>query len=189
MLTKFLNKIFSTNKILIQDIESEDSLPQTRHIEQSLPIISVVIATDSYKFNFVAPNPDHNAKIRNAIGEIIGTAIFGISPLNETVFLYELNILPSHQRQGYALAVLVWLANEHNLPITPVHETVPARSFWITAHEFKANNLVLLDQLRYCEMDEEKSRWAHLVPESEVERSIREYKESEECKASRVTAT
>ena len=67
-----------------------------------------------------------------------------------------------------------------HLPITPIHETVPARSFWITANELKAKNLVLLDQLRSCEMDEEKSRWAHLLPESEVERLIRECKEREE---------
>lgn len=168
MILDLLSKFFSKNKT------------QTRHTEQSLPIISVAIAADSRKLNFVAPNSDYNAKIRNAAGEIIGTAVFGISPLNETVFLYELNILPSHQRQGNALAFLVWLANEHNLPITPIHETVPARSFWITAHEFKAKNLVLLDQLRSCEMDEEKSRWAHLLPESEVERLIRECKEREE---------
>lgn len=176
MFLNLLSKFFPKNKT------------QARHTEQSLPIISVAIAADSSKLNFVAPNPDYNAKIRNTAGEIIGTAVFGISPLNETAFLYELNILPPHQRQGYALAFLVWLANEHNLPITPIHETVPARSFWITAREFKANNLMLLDQLRACEMGEEKSRWAHLVPESEAERLIREYKESEEYKASHITA-
>ena len=174
-------KNFFRNKVPLQDAGHPTLL--TRHTEKTLRAISVTATADDSKVNFVAPNPDYNAKIRNAIGEIVGTAEFGISPLNETVFLYGLDILPAHQRQGYALALLVWLANEHNLPITPVHETIPARNFWISAHKFKASNLVLLDQLRCGEMNEEKSRWAHLVPESEAERLIREYKESEGSKS------
>lgn len=184
MLVKFLSTVFSKNKVLMQDIQPEEPLTQTRITEQTLPIISVAVIADGNKVNFVAPNSDYNAKVRNAAGDIVGTAEFGVSPLNETVFLYGLDILPSQRRQGYALALLVWIANEYSLPITPIHEIMSAHCFWKVAHQFEANNLVLLQQLRCSEMHKEQSRWAHLVPESEAERLIREYKESDEYKAS-----
>jgi len=181
MVRNILNRIFKNN-VSGKDTQHDYSAVVTGHTEENLPSLSVTVTPDKSKVNFVAPNPDYNAKIRNAEGNIVGTAEFGISPLNDTTFLYGIDVLPAHQRQGYALAFLVWLANEHHLPITPVHETMSARSFWTSAHQFKARNLVLLDQLRCGEMNEEKSRWAHMVPESEAERAIREYKESDEYK-------
>lgn len=183
MVRNILNRIFK-NKVPGKETQHDYAEILTRHTEESLPPLSVTVTTDNKdNLNFVAPNPDYNAKLHNVVGAIVGTAEFGISPLNDTVFLYRIDILPLYQRQGYALAFLVHLANHYSLPITPIKQITPARRFWESAHQFKASNFVLLDPLGCSELDEEKSRWAHMVPESEAERAIREYKESDEYKS------
>lgn len=139
-----------------------------------LPPMQVELKADPQPQNFVEPNPDYHAVIRSTLGEEVGTATFGISPLNDTLYLYQIDVFLRHRRQGYALAFLCWLHQEHGLPITPVHIVGSALSFWGAARHLQSLGLVVNCDLRTSEMAEEKARWAHLIPEPEHLRLQRE---------------
>ncbi|MNJ72241.1 hypothetical protein D3C77_688690 [compost metagenome] len=72
---------------------------------------------------------------------------------------------------------MLWLLwREHQLPIVPIAEYGASGRFWTAARtRFTAAGAMIESQLHSCQLDEAKQRWQHLVPESDVDRSIREY--------------
>lgn len=132
-----------------------------------LPMLTVRPTVIARRHNYVEPNPDYQALVFNALKEEVAVATFGISPLQDAVYLYRIDVKPQHRRKGYAVGFLVWLSEEYNLPITPVHIVGSANSFWHAARQLGVGNLIVRDELRVSDMDEEKARWAHLIPEPE----------------------
>lgn len=154
-----------------------------RNSRRHLPSVAVQLATTPGPKNFVEPNPDYRAVILNAQQEKVAAATFGISPLNDTVYLYQIEVESEHRRQGYALAFLTWLYRAYELPITPVHIVGSARGFWHTARHSGIHRLMVNEELRTGEMDAEKARWSHLIPEPEHIRLQRSYEaKSTPCK-------
>ncbi|WP_141440771.1 N-acetyltransferase [Vreelandella titanicae] len=144
--------------------------PWSRITRRSLPVVEVRLSIKEGAQTFVEPNPDFRANILNGSMQEVGTATFGKSPLDDTIYVYQIDVYPQHRRRGYALAFLCWLYNEHQLPITPIHIVGSANGFWHAACRLGVGPLVVRDDLRVSEMDEEKARWAHLIPEPEYMR-------------------
>jgi hypothetical protein len=128
---------------------------------------------------FLDPAPRFTADIDSAAGIRVGTATYGVNPLNDKLYVFEVKIIEDHQRQGYGLAFLWTLHQEHGLPITPNHIWGSARGFWHKAHQLRALGVSIDPELRYPDLDQEKARWAHLIPEPEHLRLIREYEASQ----------
>ena len=156
-----------------------------RVMRRQLPAVQIELAIDLKTQSFVEPNSDYRAVIRADQGEAMGTATFGISPLNDTLYLYQIEVLPQHRRQGYAMAWLYWLHQTHGLPITPVHIVGSAQSFWGTARQLNTLGMMVNRDIRTSEMTKEKARWAHLVPEPEHLRLPRECEASPEWESIR----
>ncbi|MFK7608839.1 MULTISPECIES: hypothetical protein [unclassified Pseudomonas] len=58
----------------------------------------------------------------------------------------------------------------------PLHEVGTAVGFWSKARKrFAAAGVEIKRDIRTAEQEEEKLRWQHLVPESEHERTMRQY--------------
>lgn len=142
-------------------------LPRLRNSRRNLPVIEVHLAPTGGSQTFVEPNPDYRAIILNRLSQEIGTATFGINPLGDAIYVYQIEVDAQCRRQGFALAFLCWLYNEYGLSITPVHIVGNAVGFWSSARAFPRQLLVVKDELRTGEMAAEKSRWAHLIPEPE----------------------
>lgn len=128
-----------------------------------LPAIKVTLETSIP--TFVYPNPNYIARIQNSDGLLVGTARYGINPLNDRLYIYRIDVLQPHRRYGYALAFLWSLHLEHSLPITPIHIVGAALGFWGSARQFQSLGFVLTQDLRFSEQDDEQARWAHLAPE------------------------
>lgn len=93
----------------------------------------------------------------------IGYIKYGVSPILETIYLFDIRIDPHAQRQGYATAALVSLyAKYHNMPITPVHPVIQADQFWGAAYGKSGDIFTLLPYIMSGDMDEEKAKWSHL---------------------------
>lgn len=136
-----------------------------------LPEISLELTKNYFKA-FTAPSPDVTATIHNSQGQIVGCAVYAVSPLYDRVYLFTIDIAQSFRRQGYGLAVLTHIAKTHGLPITTVKEVFSANSFWSAARSELATIAPMTSTLSVSEMDEEKSRWRHLQAEVDKLESV-----------------
>ena len=48
-------------------------------------------------------------------------ATFGINPLGDAIYVFQIEVDAQCRRKGFALAFLCWLYSEYGLPITPIH--------------------------------------------------------------------
>jgi hypothetical protein len=122
--------------------------------------------TFNYYKSFASPNPDVNGTIFNAAGVEVGSATYDVSPINDRVYIFEIKVLPEHQRQGYGFAMLHHLAQKYCQPITVIKELHSASSFWSAARQLVPIGIYLTDQLSIDDMDKEKVRWQHLLPQA-----------------------
>ena len=131
-----------------------------------LPEIQLARQANYYMTN-TSPNPDWTATIATSAGIRVGTATYAVTPLDDQLWLYGLEIAPAHRRQGYALALLWQLHQAHGLPIHPVHELGTAGGFWQRARRLASAGLQVAGALSIADLKEAKKRWAHLAPEQD----------------------
>jgi GNAT superfamily N-acetyltransferase len=150
----------------------------------SLLLVETVHTADTQRLQFPFPGTGMLV-VAERNGVRIGHVDYSLSVLKDRVYINKIEIAPDHHRQGYGLALLWHLWQTHQVPIIPLYEYELSYGFWDKARtRFKAAGAQILDQLAsQDEMNEEAVRWQHLVPESEVERSIRELKASDEWPA------
>lgn len=142
---------------------------------QAAPVQLVSEYRPAQRNTFVFPGQNGAATIQRD-GQCVGYVDFSINPLCDRLYVGMIKIESEHQRQGIGLAVLWQLWREHQLPIVPIQQYEMSGPFWSAARRrFTAAGARLEAQLYGCQLDEAKQRWQHLVPESEVERSIRKY--------------
>lgn len=112
-------------------------------------------------------------------GQRRGRISYGINPLNDRVYIYDLNIEGDYRRRGLATVTLWRLWCTHQVPLVPLHEVGTAVGFWSTARQrFAAAGVEVKRDIRTADQKEEQQRWQHLMPEPEHERLIRKLKAS-----------
>ena len=162
------------NLIILAEARNRRAERQTRKRIEDLPAIRVVATANHFRA-WTAPNPDYQATIRGADGERIGKAAYALSPLNDRVYLFRIEIEVAYRRRGYGLALLWHLAKAYGQPITPVHVLLSSHEFWRAARRLEAAGLIVTDEVRSGEMDDEAGRWQHLRPQVErLQRKISE---------------
>lgn len=131
---------------------------------------------ESVRGNFAFPGTDYLDDIEVG-GQRVGQVDYGINPLGDRLYINLLEIMPALQGQGIGTAVLWQLWCTHQVPIVPLYQYSSSDGFWYrTRRRFAAAGAVIEDELRGVEQLElEKQRWQHLVPETQDERMIREY--------------
>lgn len=130
---------------------------------------------ESSRGRFVFPGKDYRADIKVG-GQRAGYVDYGVNPLGDRLYINMLDIKPAHQQQGVGTSVLWQLWLSHRLPIVPISQYGDATGFWSCVRaRFAAAGALIEAELRTSELDEAKQRWQHLVPETENDRSIREY--------------
>lgn len=134
------------------------------------------LRSESHPGNFVFPGTDYLDDIE-VNGHRVGHVDYGINPLLDRVYINMLDIDLAHQRQGIGLGVLWNLWLKHQVPIVPLHQYGTSIGFWSLARSrFSAVGALIEDELRSDEdLQLAKKRWQHLVPESEHERTMRQY--------------
>lgn len=144
-------------------------------------LVRVNVHQESPRGNFVFPGVDYADRIE-VEGQPVGCVEYGINPLADRLYINSIEIHPDSRRQGVGLGVLWSLWREHQVPIIPLHEFATSHGFWQRARRrFAAAGAVVGPELRgAADMDTEQARWAHLVPEPEHKRLIREYLASPE---------
>ncbi|MDN4500143.1 N-acetyltransferase [Pseudomonas mosselii] len=143
----------------------------------------VELRRDCARGNFVFPGPDIAASIERA-GQRVGVIHYGLSPLDDRVYISDFRIARDQQGQGLGLATLWRLWQQHQVPLTPLHEVGSSLGFWAKARQrLAAAGVELTQDIRTAEQDGEQQRWQHLVPEPEHERLIRELMASPEWPA------
>lgn len=130
----------------------------------------------SLRDNFAFPGTDFEFDIE-AHGHQVGTVDYSISPLQDRVYINNIEVVSAHRRQGVALGTLWHLWITHKLPIVPLDQATSSDGFWSRARRrFAAAGATIGEEIRGHEAaDAEKQRWQHLIPESEAERSQRKY--------------
>ncbi|WP_432262971.1 GNAT family N-acetyltransferase [Cupriavidus sp. TMH.W2] len=136
---------------------------QSRALDR-LPPLVVKAAADHFRV-VTAPSPEFRATLHNGASEEVGTAKYGLSPLGDRVYVYDIRVPPAHQRCGYATALLWYLAREYGRPITPVQELHAASGFWNAARALAGAGVVVTEPV--WDLEAEAARWAHLRPDAE----------------------
>lgn len=148
--------------------------------EQATAVQLVIERSESLRGNFVFPGSDITAAIQ-LDGQCVGRINYGVSPLNDRVYISNFHISPAHRRRGIGLAVLWRLWCQYRVPLTPMHEVGTSTEFWAKARKrFAGAGAELTRGIHTSDQDIEQQRWLHLVPEPEHERLIRELKASPE---------
>jgi GNAT superfamily N-acetyltransferase len=105
----------------------------------------------------------------------VGSACYAISPLNDRLYVFEIEIAPEHRRQGFGTAYLKHLSETHRLPLTPIKELYSSHRFWEATRRLAGTGLKVTAEISVSDMDAEARRWAHLEADRErLYRLIRE---------------
>lgn len=130
---------------------------------RQLPVITVQGRPNYYRAN-TSPSPDWDVRIINEAKEQVGTACYALTPLNDQLWLYRMDVNPEHRREGYGLAFLDHLNRAHGLPITAIHEKFEAIAFWNTARLLDRYGLTVTPPMSDADITVQQKRWAHLEP-------------------------
>jgi hypothetical protein len=141
---------------------------------RNFPPINVEIIKKEYSGKgFASPNPDITVAALDHQGNAIGNALYAISPLEDRLYLFSIEIETHSRRKGYGLAFLKKLFEIHSLPITVIKPISSALSFWESARRELMDLVPMTQSLSISEMDAEKSRWCHLQPKiDQLEQAI-----------------
>lgn len=125
--------------------------------------------------NFFFPGSTFTATILRD-GQPAGHVRYGQSPLKDRVYISDFNVRPEQRRQGVGQGALWRLWCLYQVPLTPMHEVGTSIDFWQKVRRrFAGAGVELTQDIRTGDQNAEQARWKHLIPESEAERSIREY--------------
>jgi len=150
---------------------------------QATGLQMVPLRSEALRGNFVFPGLDVTAAIEQH-GQHIGTIEYGVSPLNDRLYIADFKICPAHQGQGLGVASLWCLSRQYGLPLASMHEVGTSKGFWEKAeHRLGGAGVHLQRDIRTGDQPAIQASWAHLIPEPEHERLIRELMASPEWPA------
>lgn len=135
----------------------------------------------SQRGHFVFPGIDYLDDIQ--IGsKYVGYVNYCINPLGDRLYINMIEIIPAAHRKGIGLGALWNLWCKHQLPIVPLYQYNSSDKFWRRARRrFAAANALITEDLRRTrDLELEKQRWQHVVPEPLHERLILDLKASPE---------
>ncbi|MEY4563433.1 MAG: hypothetical protein RLZZ618_2710 [Pseudomonadota bacterium] len=129
------------------------------------PHLDVDIGVDFVNGSFVAPNP-----WQRGVGRAAGHAVpvcrvsFGVSPLQDRIYVDGLWVDERFRRQGYASALLLTVADRMSpsggrLTITALHEVWTSIDFWSALRRGAVSGLTVTTDLRAGDMGQEAQRW------------------------------
>jgi len=148
--------------------------------DRSAGVRLVTVREEAIRDCFAFPGTEYDAGIE-IDGQHVGRISYGINPLNDRVYIYELKIERQHQLTGTGISVLWLLWCKYQIPLVPMSEFGTSKRFWSKARErLAAAGSELKYEIRSCEQSEEQQRWKHLIPETPHERRIRDMKASPE---------
>lgn len=130
----------------------------------------VTVHSESKRGNFVFPGLDIKAVIEQQ-GYPIGTIEYGVSPLNDRLYISNFKIHSTYQGHGHGLATLWYLSRQYGMPLASMHEVGWSIGFWAKAERRLASAGVHLQRdIRTGDEPAIEATWVHLVPEPEHER-------------------
>lgn len=129
-----------------------------------LPVLNVEVQLAVPQCTFVAPNPWMRACVRLTSGEAVCRLGFGVSPINDRIYIDGLSVEASHRRRGYATALVFAVAFMHRsagrlLPITALHEALDGHAFWDALRAGRVAGLQVTKDVRASEVNGERQRW------------------------------
>ncbi|KPX14265.1 hypothetical protein ALQ74_101100 [Pseudomonas savastanoi pv. glycinea] len=164
------------------------------HLDKIFPFVRLLLLkTDSHRTYACYPSPIIKMAIMvNALE--VGDISYTISPLQDRLFVYGIEISREYKRRGYGLAALWRLHRMHGLPIVPVSiiSSNEAHRFWHRSRQIlSAAGAIIQPDIHRDHVYQEQQSWKHLIPESSIDRSIREHEEwmAREAIANRNAAT
>lgn len=156
----------------LRDFFQRRQVTRLKTLATSLQLVT--LRSEALRGNFVFPGLDITASIHQH-GQQVGYIKYGVSPLNDRLYISDFEIRPAHQAQGFGLASLWCLSRQYGLPLASMHEVGTSKGFWAKAEQcLRAVGVHLQRDIRTGDQPALMASWAHLVPEPEHERLIRE---------------
>ena len=127
------------------------------------PLIELVPTSNFTNGSFVFPNSWYRVRARRADGQFVGDISYGVSPLNDRIYVDGVSVDAEFRRNGYAKGMLLAVSMQCSpagklLPITALHETA-SHSFWNKMRKGAIPGLTVTQDIRAGDMKEEAKRW------------------------------
>ena len=128
------------------------------------PLIELVPTSNFTNGSFVFPNSWYRVRARRADGQFVGDISYGVSPLNDRIYVDGVGVDAEFRRNGYAKGMLLAVAMQCSpagklLPITALHETWGSQSFWNKMRRGAIPGVTVTQDIRAGDMVEEAKRW------------------------------
>lgn len=150
---------------------------------QAIGLQLVTVRSESVRGNFIFPGLSIKADVVRE-SQRVGYVEYGLSPLEDRLYISEYKIFDHHRRQGLGQAALWCLYRQHGLAMATMHEVGTSIGFWSKVERrLAAAGVHLQRDIRSDHQPAIMATWAHLVPEAEHERLIRELMASPEWPA------
>jgi hypothetical protein len=85
---------------------------------QAIDLQLVTLRSESVRGNFVFPGPDIAAAVKLA-GQRVCLSNYGVSPLQDRVYISDFRITSNQRRRGLGVATLWRLWQQYQVPLTP----------------------------------------------------------------------
>lgn len=159
-----------------------DSLPDFDHRSAAAQLDALALGVHlqgtlqpAQRDTFAFPGQHASTQIWRA-DQQLGHVDFSLNPLGDRLYIDMIEVDADHRRSGLGLAVLWHLWRQHQVPIVPIQPRGTSTAFWTAARQrLTSAGAVLEAPLFDSELDGAKQRWAHLVPESDMQRAHRRY--------------
>lgn len=142
--------------------------PPPKKVLPSVRLHLVHEHTDGY----VSPNPFRFFQCHKAEDDtVVGHISYGVSPLNDRIYVGKIEIYPEFRLQGYGSSLLLEVVTQHavdgeHMPVTGLSEAETAVGFWWKLRQGAVPGLTVTMDLDVLESQEEPKRWAHLRAKS-----------------------
>jgi hypothetical protein len=130
-----------------------------------LPAVQIICVFNHHD-SVVTPYPIVKGTVLNAAGDHVVDITYGLSPIHDCLYVYDIKARLGFHGRGYALAAVNTLWHRFRLPVRPVHIIMTGERFW-TPTRFRRYGIEIAEELPSAEVSNEKRRWAHLSPWSE----------------------
>lgn len=87
-------------------------------------------------------------KYRDNEGQYFGSVTIGVSPLKDKVYISDIKVKESRQREGFGLAILKSLYDEFHSPLVAIKELYSAKPFWNRARESYGEIFIVHPEIR-----------------------------------------
>lgn len=128
-------------------------------MKRKLQILTrTTIGQSAERFNY--PEPSYLFEYTNQLGQKVGRLEGGMSPIGDSFYLFNIEVLPELRRQYYGFSMLADICRAYKVPIAAIHAT--NKPFWSKVATLDPSVVRICRTIGLNEMAAIRKQWEHI---------------------------